>query len=57
MCTSIPLRAAINNLKCGGEMREGGLLDTLREMAAFISMTDSALGQRLIEEINRLAET
>jgi hypothetical protein len=49
------LRAAIHNLKKGGQLREGESLDTLRGMAAFVSMTDPKLGQRLVAELNGLS--
>ena len=49
------LRAAIHNLKQGKPLREGESIDSLRGMAAFISMTDRELGAKLKEEINGLA--
>lgn len=48
------LRAAIHNLRCGRGFREGETLDGLRGMAAFVGMTDLALGRRLVDEINQL---
>ena len=48
------LRAAIHNLKQGKPLREGESIDSLRGMAAFISMTDRELGAKLMEEINGL---
>jgi RNA-directed DNA polymerase len=46
------IRAAINNLSNGKSLREGESLDTLRGMAAFISMTDRELGNKLMKQIN-----
>jgi hypothetical protein len=48
------LRAAINNLNNGKPLREGESLDTLRGMAAFISMTDRELGSKLMKQINEI---
>ena len=50
------LRAAIYNLKSGKPLREGETIDSLRGMAAFISMTDRELGTRLMQEINSLEQ-
>ena len=46
------LRAAIHNLKQGNPLKDGETIDSLRGMAAFISMTDRELGSKLIKEIN-----
>ena len=48
------LRAAIHNLHSGKGLREGETLDTLRGMAAYISMTDRELGQRLMIQVNSI---
>ena len=48
------LRAAIHNLSNGGQLREGETMDTLRGMAAFVSMTDRVLGRKMIEQLNSL---
>lgn len=51
------LRAAIHNLKQGKELKNGETVDSLRGMAAFVSMTERSLGRRLMEEINEAAKS
>ena len=48
------LRAAIHNLKNGGQLRENETIDTLLGMAAFIGMTNKPLGQKFVAEISEL---
>lgn len=50
------LRAAIHNLKAGKPLHETETVDSLRGMAAFISMTDPALGQKLMRQINETGD-
>lgn len=49
------LRAAIHNLKQGKPLKDGETIDTLRGMAAFISMSDRELGVKFRDEIEQLA--
>ena len=49
------LRAAIHNLKQGKELRQGETIDSLRGMAAFVSMTQRAIGRQLMDQINEAA--
>lgn len=48
------LRAAIHNLRNGKPLRDGETIETLRGMAAWISMTDGALGQKFADELESL---
>ena len=50
------LRAAIHNLSNGKPLHEGETVDSLRGMAAFISMTDRELGSRFMKEINSIKD-
>ena len=49
------LRAAIHNLKNGKPLKEGETLDSLKGMAAFVSMTQREVGRKLMEQINEAA--
>lgn len=51
------LRAAIHNLKQGKELKEGETVDSLRGMAAFVSMTERKLGRKFIDEINEAVKS
>ena len=49
------LRAAINNLKNGKPLKEGETIESLLGMAAFVSMTQRAVGRKLMDQISAAA--
>jgi len=51
------LRAAIHNLKQGKPLKDGESIDTLRGMAAFVSMSDRELGVKFRDEIEALSKS
>lgn len=48
------IRAAVHNLKAGKPLREGETVARLLGFAAFIYMTDAALGKKLLADLNRI---
>ena len=48
------MRAAIHNLKQGRELPVGESIQRLRGYAAYITMTDRALGLGMLEELSQL---
>ncbi|WP_163831073.1 retron St85 family RNA-directed DNA polymerase [Spartinivicinus ruber] len=55
--TKRELRAAIHNLKNGKPLREGETLAHLEGLAAFICMTEPALGHKMLNQLKAVANT